>query len=121
MRASVTLRVAWTALLCVSAQAQGPVPVPTKNPFDRPGFMVTLIDAAPERASSPVRLELRATLVSSERMLANINGTILAPGDSFEGYRLEHVQEGRAIVSKEGERVTLDVYERQQGAGESRD
>jgi hypothetical protein len=96
------------------AVAQEGAGAPTHNPFDRPAFMIgSRNNAPPAPVATPVRLELRATLVTAGKALANINGEILTVGDSYEGYRVVHVEEGRAIVVKSGERQVLDVYERQ--------
>jgi hypothetical protein len=76
--------------------------------------------AVPVLVAPPVALELRATLVSNGRPLANINGEVLAVGQSYEGHRLIYVEEGRAVLLRDGERVTLSVYDRQMESNETR-
>lgn len=99
-------------------KAQEAAPPLSHNPFSRPPYMLAL-NAAPtagESPTQPVALELRATLVAEGVAMANIDGEILAIGQSYAGYRLVHVEEGRVIVVKDGERMVLDVYTRQTGA-----
>ena len=87
---------------------------PSRNPFNRPAFVVALRQPAAEPfAAAPAAPELRATLVAEGRRLANINGKILAPGDRYDGYLILRIEEGRAVLRKDGQRITLDVYEQQ--------
>jgi hypothetical protein len=83
---------------------------PARNPFTRPAYMVA---ARVPAGAPPARLELRlrATLVSNGTPLANIGGEILAVGETYAGYRVAKIEEGRAVVVKDGERTVLEVYE----------
>ncbi len=85
-----------------------------RNPFERsrrprvtqPAGQAPIIETAEE-----VVLQLRATLVSGSERLANINGTILAPGERILGYRLLRVEEGQVVLVKNGREVLISMYE----------
>ena len=68
-----------------------------------------------------MRLELRATMVGSDSAMANINGQILSVWQTYEGYRVIAIREGRVVLSKDGERLELNIYERQRGVTEGRE
>ena len=109
-------------LLTAPGAAQDPDPALATNPFDRPAFVVTLGDvASPGPMALPVRLELRTTMVGEDAALANIDGEILSAGDTVDGYRVASIREGRVILTKDGERIVLDVYATQLGEDEGRD
>ena len=92
------------------------------NPFDRPGFVVNLGAVAPQGPMAPPSpLELRTTIVGNNSALANINGQILSVGDTYDGYRVASIREGRVVLAKDGERTELDIYARQRGEDEERD
>ena len=87
---------------------------PSRNPFNRPAFVVALRQPAAEPfASASTAPALRATLVAEGRRLANINGKILGPGEMYDGYLIVRIEEGRAVLRKDGQHITLDVYEQQ--------
>ena len=102
-----------------SMLARTQLPTLRANPFSRPSYVLRL-DETPSAAAleGPVELELRATMVSGNRALININGTLLGTGDEYEGYRVVAISEGRAVLSNDGERLVLNVYERQLGLDE---
>jgi hypothetical protein len=79
------------------------------------------LDQAPLPAAvvQPLALDLRATLVAGDTALVNINGRILSIGEEYEGYRVLSIGEGRAVLSNSGERLVLDVYEKQLGLDEN--
>ncbi len=116
------LLAALTMLAFLAAAAQELQSPPLRNPFSRPDFMVATrtTPSAQSFLAAPVELELRATLVSNGRTLANVNGQVLAVGQSYEGHRLIYVEEGRAVLLRDGERLTLSVYERQSESDERR-
>ena len=92
------------------------------NPFDRPGFVLNLSEAVASGLTlAPVRLELRTTMVGADSALANINGQIVSVGETLDGYRVAAIREGRVIVTKDGERIELDIYAQQRGEDEGRD
>lgn len=94
------------------------------NPFSRPAYTVDL-EVAPSLAPFPARieLELRATMtsVSGDAALANINGQILTTGQEYNGYRVLEISEGRAVLRRDGERLVLNIYEKQQGIDQNSD
>lgn len=83
----------------------------SNNPFSRPVSSAP-VNAGPETVDSRSPQwtpELRATLVSSRARYANVTGTILALGESAGGYRLVALEENRAVLAKDGERIVLYV------------
>ena len=117
----VARRVSALAILALGGhalEAQDASPPLNHNPFSRPPYMVALstAPATVNSATAPVLLELRATIVTEGVAMANIDGEILAVGQSYAGYRLVRVEEGRAFLRKDGERIVLDIYARQTGA-----
>jgi hypothetical protein len=98
------------ARLAASAEAQ-PVEagVPRKNPFDRPRGIVALAASRPAAAAVPPDLELRATLTGADRAMANIDGEILSLGDNYLDYRVAAIAESRVVLTKNGERLVLEL------------
>lgn len=84
------------------------------NPFKQPDLsMATSEDsgvgeaAEPEaKAPDPV---LRATLSLGSASLADVDGDIIGIGEEVNGYRLLAVNEGSAVLSKDGNRLELSV------------
>jgi len=86
---------------------------PQKNPFTKPAFMTLIEEApAPARRELPAEtLSLQATLIAKDKSFANIGGTILAPGEEHNGYRLVSVSEGSAVLERNGERIVLMLFQ----------
>ena len=83
-------------LICAAVPAQSDTAELKANPFDRPEFVLNLGQAEAPRLFEPtVELELRATMVTSNGALANINGEILSVGERIEDYRVARIVEGR--------------------------
>ena len=82
------------------------------NPFSRPEIFnappppVRSVEVIPPEQ---VELNLTATMVSSGRRLAHVNGVVLRPGDEFQGNKLLRVFEDRAVFLKDGEETTVYV------------
>ena len=80
------------------------------NPFAQPDAQTGAAggrgQAGSQRAWSP---ELRATLVSGERSLVNLGGTILELGEEAHGYRLLEVREDEAVFERAGSEVVLQM------------
>jgi len=81
------------------------------NPFSRPEM-----PALPSAHGSGVggahqgeKLELRATLIGPEHVMADVNGVILTVGDEVEGFRLVEVDERRAILERDGTKVVVSL------------
>lgn len=80
------------------------------NPFSRPPSAVTLEKRSAGRSDRNLAaLDLRATLVSSDGGLANVDGRILRLGDTVDGHILLKVYEDRAIFSRESRNLTIYV------------
>ncbi len=100
-------------LIIVALPAAGVVadgaPTLEHNPFARP----------PSKTPESVRGEvfgvpagtivLTATMVSSGRRLAHVNGVVMRPGDELDGNKLLRVFEDRAVFLKDGEESTVFV------------
>lgn len=97
-----------TALLCLTSTAIGANEL-ANNPFKRP---VSVKPAEP--GVDPVQLtqpafELRATLVAAKGGMANIDGQLIELGQSFEGYRLVKVLEGKAVLNRGDDTLILTL------------
>jgi hypothetical protein len=104
-------------LLLMAAAAQGAGAVaadatraPARNPFKRPAYMIAA-HAPTGGPAVPLELRLRATLVTRGSRLANIGGEMLTVGQAYAGYEIAEIQEGRAVLVKDGQRTVLEVYE----------
>lgn len=82
----------------------------SKNPFSRPPSAVKIVPRKSRTADGSIQvINLQATMVMSNKGLANVGGRILRPGDEIEGFTLLRVFEDRAIFSRDGERLTVFV------------
>lgn len=83
-----------------------------RNPFERlkvPSVSQPAVGAPSTSKAEEVVLELRATLVSGSERLANVNGQILGLGETVLGYRLLRVEEGEAVLAKNGKEVLITM------------
>ena len=88
----------------------------TKNPFIKPIDNEVIEDdrsVVVKNKSSETLTDrnLRATLTSSNKSLANIDGMMIFVGDQVKGYTLISVDEGTATLIKNGKEITLTVSE----------
>ena len=88
----------------------------TKNPFIKPIDNEVVEDERSiviknNTATTLTDRNLRATLTSSEKSLANIDGMMIFVGDQVKGYTLISVDEGTATLIKNGKEITLTVSE----------
>lgn len=94
-------------LACMHAGAQV-----RRDPFARPAVPVSTPaldnDAAPAAPAPP---RLRAVLFEPGKSLVNINGRILAVGDSFDDYRIAAIGEGSATLIRRGIRSVIVLDE----------
>lgn len=86
----------------------------SKNPFIKPGFVISSpaaqrIDAEETPALS--ENSLRATLSAEKDSIANIDGLMIFVGDKVKGYELISVGEGYATLVKNDKEITLHVSE----------
>ena len=97
--------------------AQTDAPRLQANPFDRPNFIMNLGEAAfAEVVEQRAELTLRATMVTSNGALANINGELVSVGAQIEGYRVARITEGRAVLRSGADELVLDVYQSQRAS-----
>ena len=85
-----------------------------KNPFVKPNRVT---DLAVEQRDSSNKEEvltdrnLRATLSSNKRSIANVDGIMVLEGGQVKGYTLISVGEGSATFVKNEKEITLNVSE----------
>ncbi|MDJ0939557.1 MAG: hypothetical protein QNJ00_07315 [Woeseiaceae bacterium] len=95
---------------CVTAHAAD-APGIRNNPFARPAFDLSVprdeIDARSD--DLPAAIDLRITMVADGERLAYVDGDVLRPGDSINGYTLTRVYEDRAIFRRAGKSLTVYV------------
>lgn len=78
----------------------------THNPFSRPEWFAASGSGA-GTARREDKLELRATLTASKHPMADIGGVILTVGDEVDGLRLVGVDEGRAVLERDGTKLVV--------------
>lgn len=102
-----------TIFLTLSYAEMKDVPL-SKNPFIKPSVPVAptgeqmIMNDIGETLTDR---NLRATLTSSERSIANIDGMMIFVGDQVKGYTLIAVGEGFATFVKNEKEITLNVSE----------
>lgn len=84
------------------------------DPFARPLLPTSLsTNATPVNASvvadTPWNPILIAVMVAGKHSIVNINGVILKVGEVLDGHRLVEVKDRKAVFSKKGERVVVDM------------
>ena len=102
-----------TNVLTLSHAEMKDVPL-SKNPFIKPtaavaptGDQIIITDIGETLTDR----NLRATLTSSERSIANIDGMMIFVGDQVKGYTLISVGDGFATFVKNEKEITLNVSE----------
>jgi hypothetical protein len=97
-------------LLCVcgSAWAADPLPAVRRSPFIAPARFVRSQPLLPAALPATV-LHLRATMIARGWSMADVNGTMLTPGETIDGYRLLQVRENEAVFMKDGSRVVVSI------------
>jgi hypothetical protein len=86
------------------------------NPFAHPTKGSKPIQATDESARPETTpLELRGVIVAGPESIANLNGELLAIGETSGDYQLARVDEGSATFVHNGELVTLRVKEEGDG------
>ncbi len=85
-----------------------------KNPFTKPN-RITYQAVEQKNSSSAGEVltdrNLRATLSSNKRSIANVDGIMVLEGDQIKGYTLISVREGSATFVKNEKEITLNVSE----------
>ncbi len=84
-----------------------------RNPFVRPDIEraaavnATGVQRVPQVAAP--KFKLRATVVAGAASVANLDGNIIAIGESLDGYSLVNVDRESIVVEKSGRKFTLRV------------
>lgn len=94
------------ALLTLHAAAQV-----RRDPFARPAAAVTSATAEAVVAAPPAPPRLRAIMYEPGKSLVNINGRILAVGDSFDDYRIAAIDARGATLTRRGVRSVIVLDE----------
>ncbi|NIA19504.1 MAG: hypothetical protein GWP07_03590 [Xanthomonadaceae bacterium] len=55
------------------------------------------------------KIHLQATMLTSKWAIANVNGKLLRPGESVEGYTLVKVMERKALFRKSGKEILVGM------------
>jgi hypothetical protein len=102
------------ALLCVvliypcqSALAGELPPSTERTPFTPPAHIAQL--KAPAVRKTATGLQLRATMLTEQWTMANVNGTMLVPGETINDYRLLQVRENEAVFIKDGKQIVVAI------------
>ncbi len=112
MRLQFRRRVSTLFLLAWSVQGIAEVPVVKIDPFEEP---VTIDKEEPSLTGNQMSQhsawnpDLRGTMRSPSRSMANINGKIIVIGEEVEGFRLVDVRERSAIFVKYGRKYVISM------------
>ena len=81
-----------------------------RDPFARPGgaVLAPAADSMPAPVAPP---RLRAVMFEPDKSLVNIDGRILAVGDSFDDYRVAAIGERSATLLRRGIRSVIVLDE----------
>ncbi|MDQ2822878.1 MAG: hypothetical protein M3Y65_21285 [Pseudomonadota bacterium] len=99
MKNTILMLTLTLATVAASAQVQ-------RDPFARPIFAVASKSAS-EAMVPPVPPQLRAIMYEPGKSLVNIDGRILAVGDTFADYSLTAIGERSATLTRRGARLVL--------------
>jgi len=109
-------KVAMLILMCLTQTCHAAEQLLSTNPFAIPvGTAVMQSISSPVEQESPVRLELRGTIVAGQQSLANISGVIVSLGEEVNGYKLVGVQQREVVLLREHSRRILSVDDEQKG------
>lgn len=112
MAAATAVAEANPAAATLSAQAV------RRDPFARPHAVRAAAQAAAAAAAAPAplpepSLQLRAIMFNSQRSLVNINGRILASGESLDesmgNYRIAAIHERSVVLRRDGAQRVLSL------------
>lgn len=113
MRSRVSaLAFAPTLLVASVGWASEPIPSLRFNPFKPPAHSLPTPQAKERRVADRATSwspKLRATLLSENQSLVNIDGELLALGDEVQGYALVKIEERRAVLERHGQRTVLTL------------
>lgn len=92
----------------LSALAGDLPPSPTRSPFKPPAH-ITKLKEPQARKTAAADLQLRATMITDQWTMANVNGTMLVPGETINDYRLLQVRENEVVFVKDGVRIVVAI------------
>ena len=92
---------------CLSALAGELPPSTERTPFTPPAHIAQL--KAPGVRKTAADLQLRATMLTKQWTMANVNGTMLVPGETINDYRLLQVRENEAVFIKDGVQIVVAI------------
>ncbi len=109
-RAVMLLNCIWLAISSTACLAEHPL---RYDPFDRPVIESPAATAANTKKADVIPehwgAQLRATLLAGDNSSANVDGYIIALGDSYQGFRLIRVYERSAVFVRGGKQYTLNL------------
>ncbi len=82
----------------------------SRDPFARPDILSQPATSKVDKKSTVTearKLRLKATMIAGKWSIANLEGHLLSPGDEIQGYKLLEVHEDKAILLKNGIKVTI--------------
>ena len=83
-----------------------------RNPFDHPKLDAPASEiTARSGVVADETLRVSAILVAGDRSLVSLNGAILGIGEESFGYVLRKVDEEIAIFTRDGETITISLFE----------
>ncbi len=82
---------------------------PLRDPFAHPKAAVLSHVDTTIAIAEEWKPELRAVMFDKERSLVDVGGKILALGETVAGYRLIHIEERSATLSKDGHSTILKL------------
>ena len=84
-----------------------------RDPFARRAATPVAAEGAPDAggvaSEAPRDPELRAIIYDRAKSLVNIDGRVLALGDSVNGFKLVQVDERSVTLARAGKRITLTL------------
>lgn len=92
---------------CLPALAGELSPSTERTPFTPPAHIAQL--KTPEVRKTAADLQLRATLITKQWTMANVNGTMVMPGETINDYRLLQVREDEAVFLKNGMQIVVTI------------
>jgi len=104
------------SLSIVSLAFAGEAGLPLKlgrDPFSHPVLVPIVAPVAVVKLENvddwKSKIHLQATMVTSEWAIANVNGKLITPGESVEGYKLVKVMERKALFRKNGKEILVSM------------
>lgn len=112
LRLAVYRRPATPPTLPAGPGKQGDMPTPPvirHDPFRRPTGSASA--GGPGQPAPPAAWQptLRGVLLAGKASLANVDGQMVAIGETLEGHRLVSVSDHQAVFEKDGRRMLLDM------------